>query len=93
MKRVVRMKTKKSPIFAAILNFFFWGIGYAYLEKKTEEAFYLLTSYFLVFVFSLWYISVAGLLVFAGIYWIIFWSLWVSIYIGYDAYRVGKVKK
>ncbi|NIO44665.1 MAG: hypothetical protein GTN36_03885 [Candidatus Aenigmarchaeota archaeon] len=92
MKRV-RMKPKKSSVFAGILNFFFWGVGYMYLEKRIEEAFYLIVSYFLVFIFSLWYITAAGLLLFAGIYWIIFWSLWISIYIGYDAYRLGKVKK
>jgi hypothetical protein len=87
------MKTEKSPMFAAILNFFFWGIGYAYIEKKNEEAFYLLAFYFLVCIFSLWYLTIAGPLTFVGIYWIIFWSLWISIYIGYDAYRLGKVKK
>jgi len=86
-------KAEKSPLFAAVLNFFFWGIGYLYIEKKTEEAFYLISLYLAVCVFSFWYLSVAGLLSFAGIYWIIFWSLWVGIYIGYDAYRIGKVRK
>jgi len=93
MKRAVKTKTKKSPKFAAILNFLFWGIGYLYLEKKTEEAFYLIVSYFLVWIFSLWVLTLLGSLDFAVIYWIIFWSFWVSIYVGYDAYRTAKVKK
>jgi len=87
------MKAQKSPKFAAILNFLFWGIGYLYLEKRTEEAFYLITSYFLVWIFSFWFLIISGPLLFAGIYWIILWSLWISIYIGYDAYRIAKVKK
>jgi len=87
------MKIEKSPLFAAILNFLFWGIGYLYLEKRIEESFYLIVFYFLVWIFSFWYLTVAGLLDFAGIYWIILWSLWISIYIGYDAYRIAKVKK
>ncbi len=87
------MKARKSPAFAAITNFFFWGIGYLYLEKRTEEAFYLIASYFMVWIFALWYTYVAGLFVFAGVYWIIVWSLIVSIYISLDAYRVAKVKK
>jgi hypothetical protein len=87
------MKTEKSPIFAGILNFLFWGIGYLYLEKRTDEAFYLIASYLFVCLFSLWYLSVSSILAFAGIFWIIFWSLWVSIYVGYDAYRIGKVRK
>ncbi len=85
-------ETQKSPIFAAILNFLFWGMGYLYIEKKLEEAFYLISFYFLVWIFSFWYLSVAGPLTFVGIYWIIFWSLWVSIYISYDVYRIGKIK-
>lgn len=87
------MKAEKSPIFAAFLNFFFWGIGYLYLEKRTEEAFYLVASYFLVWIFSFWFLFVAGPFTFSGIYWVIFWSLWVSIYVSYDAYRVAKVRK
>ena len=87
------MKAKKSPIFATVLNFFFWGIGYLYIEKKTEGAFYLVASYFMVWIFSFWYLSVAGPLLFAGIYWILLWSLIVSFYISYDAYRLAKVKK
>ncbi len=93
MKRVVKMKAKKSPKFAGILNFLFWGIGYLYLEKKTEEAFYLIVSYFLVWIFSFWFLTVSDILDFVVIYWIIFWSLWVSIYISYDAYRTAKVKE
>jgi len=87
------IKSEKSPIFAAILNFLFWGIGYLYLEKRTEEAFYFIFSCFAIWIFSFWYVSVAGLLTFAGIYWIIFWSLWVSIFTSYDAYKIGKVRK
>jgi hypothetical protein len=87
------MKTQKSPFFASILNFLFWGIGYLYLEKRTDEAFYLIVSGFFVWIFSLWYLTVAGPLTFVGVYWIIFWSMWVSIYFSYDAYRLGKVKK
>lgn len=87
------IKSEKSSLFAAILNFLFWGIGYLYIEKKTEESFYLISLYLAVFIFSFWFLFVAGPVSFAGIYWIIFWSLWVSIYIGYDAYRIGKVKR
>jgi len=87
------MKAEKSPLFAAILNFFFWGIGYLYIEKRTEEAFYLIVCSFIVWIFSFWYLWIAGPLTFVGIYWIIFWSLWVSIYVGYDAYRIGRLKK
>ena len=87
------MKIEKSPLFAAILNFFFWGIGYLYIEKKTEEAFYLISLYLVVCIFSFWYLSFAGLLTFAGIYWIIFWSIWISFYISIDTYRIGRIRK
>jgi hypothetical protein len=87
------IKTEKSSLFAAVLNFLFWGMGYLYIEKKIEEAFYLISLYLVVCIFSFWYLSIAGPVSFAGFYWIIFWSLWVGIYIGYDAYKIGKVKK
>jgi hypothetical protein len=86
-------KPEKSSIFAGVLNFLFWGLGYLYLEKRTDEAFYLIFSCFLVWIFSFWYLSVSGPVAFAGIFWIIFWSLWVSLYTGYDAYKLSKVKK
>ena len=86
-------KPEKSPLLASILNFLFWGLGYLYLEKRTDEAFYSISFCFLVWIFSFWYLFVSGPLAFAGIFWIIFWSLWIGIYIGYDAYRIGRVKE
>jgi hypothetical protein len=86
------IKTEKSPMFAAILNFLFWGLGYLYLEKRTDEAFYLISFCFSVWIFSFWYSFVSGPLVFVGIFWMIFWSLWISFYIGYDAYRIARVR-
>ncbi|OGI12137.1 hypothetical protein A3K64_02275 [Candidatus Micrarchaeota archaeon RBG_16_36_9] len=86
-------KPEKNPLFAGILNFLFWGLGYLYLEKRTDEAFYLIFSCFLVWIFSFWYLSVSGPLAFAGIFWIILWYMWVSLYTGYDAYRITKVRK
>jgi RsiW-degrading membrane proteinase PrsW (M82 family) len=84
---------RKSPIFAAITNFFFWGIGYIYLEKKTDRAFYLLFAFFATWIFSLWYVTVSGPLDFVGMFWIAIWYFLVSFYIGADAYLIGKVKK
>lgn len=86
-------KPEKNSLFAGTLNFLFWGLGYLYLEKRTDEAFYLIFSCFSVWIFSFWYLSVSGPVAFAGIFWIIFWSLWVSLYTGYDAYKLSKVKK
>jgi hypothetical protein len=87
------MKREKSPLFAGILNFFFWGIGYLYLDKKTDKAFYLIGLYFLIWIFSFWYLTVAGPLDFAGIFWIITWFLLISSYISYDAYKTGRHRK
>ena len=82
-------KSQKSALFAAIINFFFWGIGYIYLEKKTNKAFYLLFAFFAVWIFSFWYITFSGLLDFVGLFWIMTWCLIVSFYIGVDAYLLG----
>lgn len=90
MKKYYRHE--KSPLFAAILNFLFWGLGYLYLEKRTDEAFYLISFCFFVWIFSFWYLFVSGPLAFVGMVWIIFWSLWIGFYVSYDAYRIAKVR-
>jgi hypothetical protein len=82
-------KRQKNALFAAIINFFFWGIGYLYLEKKTEKAFYLVAALFIVWIFSLWYLTFSGPLDFVGLFWVMVWYFIVSFYIGVDAYLIG----
>jgi hypothetical protein len=82
-------KHQKNAWFAAIANFFFWGIGYIYLEKKTEKAFFLIAAFFLVWIFSFWYVTFSGILEFVGLFWIMVWYFIVSFYIGIDAYLIG----
>jgi hypothetical protein len=86
-------KTRKSPLFAAIINFLFWGIGYLYLEEKMEKAFYMLVAFFSFWIMSFWYITIAGPLEFAGLFWIITWYMIISFYIGADAYIIGGLRK
>ena len=86
-------KRKKSPLFAAIANFLFWGIGYIYLEKKVDKAFYLLVAYFGIWIFSFWYTTVAGPLVYSGLVWVLIWYFMVSFYNGYDAYLLARMRK
>jgi glucan phosphoethanolaminetransferase (alkaline phosphatase superfamily) len=80
------MKEKKF-LFAAFLNFTFWGLGYFYLNKP-EKGILTFTLYTLVIVLSMTFIALANpLIVFPIIFWIILWSLWCSFYIAYDAYE------
>jgi TM2 domain-containing membrane protein YozV len=88
-----RKKQKKSPLLAAILNFIIWGIGYIYLDKKINRGIVAFILNIFTWVFSFWYATSAGLLVFSGIFWIVLWSIWVSIYLSYDAYRTARRKK
>jgi len=91
-KKPRRVKKIKSPVIAAFLNTILWGSGYIYLNKKKTHGIFELITYILLWLFSVWYVFNAGQLVFAGVFWIFFWSIWISIFLAYDAYKLGRNK-
>jgi hypothetical protein len=89
----MKPKKRKIPLFAAVANFFFWGVGYIYLDVKIRKAICLMVALFSVWVISLWYVTFSGPLSFAGLFWIMVWYFIISFYIGFDAYNIARVKR
>ncbi|MEM5872508.1 MAG: hypothetical protein QXD55_01465 [Candidatus Aenigmatarchaeota archaeon] len=82
---------KKSPLFAAVLNFIIWGSGYFYLNKSIIKGFIFFILYSLIGLFLILLIlSVSYPLIFSIIFWVFFWCLWCSIFLAYDAYKISK---
>ena len=89
-RKKIKRNKKKSPWLAAALNFVVWGIGYIYLDKKINKGIIAFILNVLTWIFSIWCATSAGILVFVGIFWIALWSIWISIYLSYDAYRTAR---
>jgi len=83
------MKNEKSTGTAMILNFLVWGAGYFYLNKQIIKGLIAFILYCLICLFSILLMLTVGYpLIFPIIFWVEFWSLWCSIFLAYDAYKI-----
>jgi hypothetical protein len=88
------MKNEKSTGTAMLLNFLVWGLGYFYLNKQVIKGFIVFILYFLIWLFSILLMLIAGYpLIFPIMFWVVFWSLWCGIFLAYDAYKISKEVK
>jgi len=78
----------KRPWLAAILNFFFWGIGYLYLKKKTGMGVLLLFVWFFLGA-GFWINEVQAKNAFEGFSYF-FLVIIISGYLAYDGYMTAK---
>jgi len=87
------MSGEKNVWVAVILNFFFWGTGYFYLNKQVVKGFIAFILYCSIWLFSILLMLLLGYpLIFPIIFWIEFWNLWCSIFLAYDTFKISKVK-
>ena len=82
------MKSEKSIMVASVLNFIVWGSGYFYLNKQIVRGLVTFILYDLIWLFSLMLIFSGSVLTLPVLYWVIFWSLWCSIFLVYDISKI-----
>ena len=88
---------KKSPLIAAALNFFVWGLGYLYSGKRTVLGIGFLAAYIIFSAFTLTVIQLPpfpevpyeNLYAMTGILSILY-QLMISMTLAYDVYRETK---
>lgn len=82
------MKNEKSSLVASVLNFVIWGSGYFYLNKHIIRGLIIFVLYVLIWIFSVLLIFSGSVLTLPLVYWVIFWSLWCSIFLAYDVRKI-----
>lgn len=87
------MKKEKSIFVASILNFIVWGSGYYYLNKEDTRGYIAFVLYVIISIVTASFILTASPLILSVLFWVIFWSMWVSIFLFYDTYKPKKIEK
>jgi hypothetical protein len=83
------MKNEKNVLLASFLNFIVWGFGYFYLNKHIVKGIVILVFYVLAWLLSVLLVLSGSPLTLSVLFWMIFWSLWCSIFLAYDAYKIS----
>ena len=86
------MRKEKSIFIASILNFLVWGSGYYYLNKNDTRGYIAFVLYVIISVASAIFILTASLLILPVLFFVIFCSLWVSIFLFYDTQRTKSIE-
>jgi len=87
------MKKEKSIFVASILNFIVWGSGYYYLNKEDVRGYIAFVLYVIISVATGSFILTSSLLILPVLFWVMFWSMWISIFLFYDTYKPKKIKR
>jgi len=84
------MKNEKSVGLAMIFNFVIWGAGYFYLNKQVIKGFVVFVLYSLIMFFSILILLSGSILTLPIMFWVEFWTMWCSIFLAYDAFKLSK---
>jgi hypothetical protein len=87
------MKKEKSIFVASILNFIVWGSGYYYLNKNDVRGYVAFVLYVIISIATASFILTSSLLILPVLFWVIFWSTWISIFLFYDIYKPKKIER